>query len=135
VAKVVRRVKRKVDTGRRIRTFRVGAGLPSVEKIRFEMKQMRDVLLGRVEAPVVGLMAMQEVADAFFGRACEIEQLILEAEAEGFIDKKGEYHSLRTQEIRSFKEMAKSSAELGSRRLTYEKLLFDQETTGRESAG
>lgn len=131
--KVVRR-KKKPNTGRRVRTFRVGYGLKTPQEIREELAQMRDVLLGRDEAPVGGLMAMQEIGDAFFGRACEIEQLILEAEAEGWIEKNSPYHTLRTQEVRSFKDMAKSAAELGSRRLTHERLLFDQENTGRESA-
>ena len=96
---------------------------------------MRDVLMGRIEPPVRGLLALQEVADAYFARACEWEQLILAAQADGEILKTSDYHGLRTQEIRSFKEMTKSAADLGSRRLTAETLKYNQENTGRESMG
>lgn len=129
------RSKKGVPT-RRVRSFKVGAGLPSPAEIRDELTDMRDVLLGRVDPPEAvarSVLALQEVADMFFGRACEMEQLILKAEAEGAIPKNSKYHSLRTQEIRSFKEQSKSAAELGSRRLSAEQLLFDQERTGRET--
>lgn len=128
---------RRVHT-RRVRQFRVGSGLPKPQDIRDELEDMRDVLLGRCDVPESapgGLIMLQEVADAYFGRACELEQLILAAQAEGHITKTSPYHQIRTQEIRSFKDMAKSAFELGSRRITYERLLFDQESSGREAAG
>jgi len=130
-------VKRKVATHhpRRVRQFSVGAGLPKPQDIRDELEDMRNVLLGRVDVPSSapgGLLMLQEVADAYFGRACELEQLILEAVAEGSIPKSSPYHQIRTQEIRSFKDQAKSAFELGSRRVTEARLLFDQESTGRE---
>jgi hypothetical protein len=100
------------------------------------MAEMRDVLMGRVESPVSGLLALMEVADAYFARACEWEQMILAAEAEDRLPKGKDspYHQLRTQEIRSFKELTKSSADLGSRRLTAKSLEYERETRGRESA-
>jgi len=121
---------------RRVRQFRLGEGLPTPTEVRAEMADMRDVLLGRENAPIDrGVMTLQEVADGYFARACEWEQLILEAQADGRIPKNSPYHSLRTQEIRSFKELTKSAAELGSRRLTYENLRWEQEKSGRDSAG
>jgi hypothetical protein len=131
--KVVKKVRR--HSPRRVRQFSVGAGLPKPQDIRDELEDMRNVLLGRCDVPSgapAGLIMLQEVADMFFGRACELEQLILEATAEGSISKTSPYHQIRTQEIRSFKDQAKSAFELGSRRITFERLLFDQETTGRE---
>ena len=131
--KTVRKVRK--HQPRRVRQFSVGAGLPKPQEIRDELEDMRNVLLGRCDAPVgapSGLLMLQEVADMYFGRACEIEQLILEATAEGSIAKNSPYHQIRTQEIRSFKDQAKSAFELGSRRVTFERLLFDQEQTGRE---
>jgi hypothetical protein len=114
----------------------VGQGLPKPSEIRTEMERMRDVLMGRREAPVHGILALMEVADAYFARACEWEQLILAAEADGRVPKgkDSKYHSLRTQEIRSFKELAKSACDLGSRRLTAANLRHEQESRGRESA-
>lgn len=130
VAKGVRRHK--------IRTFRLGEGLPRPGDIRDELEDMRAVLLGHEDPPTTnGILTLMEIAEAYFSRACDLEQLILRAEAEGKIMKgrNSQYHSLRTQEIRSFKEMAKSAADLGSRRLSAENLRWEQETWGRESAG
>ena len=132
MAKIVRKVVHRDH--RRVRQFRLGEGLPKPEQIREELESMRDVLLGRVDAPInKGVLTLQEISDAYFGRACELEQLILAAQAEGKIPKSSPYHGLRTQEIRSFKELTKSAAELGSRRLTYESLRWEQEKTGRET--
>lgn len=136
MAKVVR-VKGVQAPKTRVRVFHIGEGLPKPKAIRKEMAEMRDVLMGRVEAPVTGILALMEVADAYFARACEWEQLILAAEAEGRITKGKDspYHQLRTQEIRSFKELAKGAADLGSRRLTAESLRHEKESRGRESSG
>jgi hypothetical protein len=118
----------------KVRQFRLGEGLPPVRELRAELAEMREVLLGREEPPIsVGVMTMQEVAEGYFSRACEMEQLILDAEHDGRVAKKDHYYSFRTQTLRSFKEQAKSAAELGSRRLTWEALRYQQETTGRES--
>lgn len=119
----------------RVRSFKIGEGLPKPDAIRKEMGQMRDVLMGRAEPPMSGILALMEVADAYFARACEWEQLILAAEADGRVPKgkDSRYHSLRTQEIRSFKELAKSACDLGSRRLTAAALRHEQESKGRES--
>lgn len=118
----------------RVRQFRLGAGLPSPPAIRDELREYRDVLMGRKDPPIdKGVLTLMEVAEGYFSRACEIEQEILEALADGRITKDSEYHSLRTQEIRSFKEMTKSATELGSRRLTFENLRAQQEMRGLES--
>lgn len=122
----------------KIRHFRLGEGMTSPQDIRDELEDMRDVLLGRTESPIEeGIMTLMEVAEAYFSRACDIEQQILRAQEEGRIinsaSKTNPYHQLRTQELRSFKEMAKSATELGSRRITAASLLVQQELRGRES--
>lgn len=118
---------------RRLRTFQVGAGLPSVGTLCDELEAMRDVLMGRVDPPVNGVLALLEVADAYFARACEMEQKILKGEREGSIDRKNPMYRFRTGELRSFKEMASRAADLGSRRLTAENIRVGQEQRGRES--
>lgn len=117
-----------------IRAFKLGGGLPAPQDIWAELEQMRDVLLGHEDPPIdAGISTLMEVAEGYFSRACDIEQRILHAESEGSIPKGSDYHTLRTQAIRSFKEMSKSAAELGSRRITAANQLFERERLGRES--
>lgn len=119
----------------KIRHFRLGEGLPKPQEIRNELEEMRRVLLGHEDPPInLGLMTLMEVAEGYYSRACDIEQQIIRAEQEGRIPKNSGYHTLRTQEIRSFKDMSKSAAELGSRRVTYVQNLVQREKTGRESS-
>lgn len=131
-----RRVLSQKGVSRRLRVMRIPKDVKEAVRLAAELEDMRDVLLGRDEPPpgVRGPLALMEVADAFFGRACDIEQEILRMEREGSITGGSALSRLRKGEIRSFKEMAKSAAELGSRRLTAESLRFEQERTGRESA-
>lgn len=120
----------------RVREFRLGEGLPTPAAIREEISQMRDVLMGRVDPPIEkGVITLMEVANGYFSRACEMEQLIYEAISEGRLagPRKTKYNQLRTQEIRSFKELAKGATELGSRRITFENLRHEQETRGLEA--
>lgn len=131
--KVVRKHKPQVYKGS-VREFRVGSGLPKPEEVRAELEEYRDVLMGRKEPPLEkGVITLMEVANGYFSRACEIEQLILQAKAEGWLPKNMGYETLRTQEIRSFKELSKSATELGSRRITFENLRFEQETRGLDA--
>lgn len=139
MTKVVRRhkISNKAEQSR-IRYFKLGSGMTDPQDIRDELEDMRAVLLGHVESPIEsGIMTLMEVAEAYFSRACDIEQQILRAQEEGRIvggnTKTNLYHTLRTQELRSFKEMAKSAAELGSRRITAASLLAQQEMRGKES--
>jgi hypothetical protein len=125
----------KPDYSGRVRHFHIAEGLPTPEEIRDELEGYREVLLGRVDPPYQkGVLTLMETAEAYFARACEIEQLILRAKAEGRLPKGSGYDTLRTQEIRSFKELSKSATELGSRRLTFENLRMQQEMRGLESA-
>lgn len=94
---------------------------------------MRDVLMGREDSPVRGVLALMEVAEAYFSRAAEMEQIILRGERDGRISRGSALYKFRTQELRSFKEMASSAAALGSRRITNETLRQERERKGRES--
>lgn len=139
-----KKVKRKVvrapaptkrpDYKGKLRQFRIPSGLPTPDEIRKEIEHYRDVLHGRAEPPIQkGVMTLMEVAEGYFSRACEMEQMIYQGKAEGWLPKNMGYEQLRTQEIRSFKELAKAATDLGSRRITFENLRFQQENRGMES--
>lgn len=130
-------VTRRVPKVNRVRTLKLGVGASEAVKLAAELEDMRDVLLGREDIPEgihPGPLALLEVAEAYFGRACDIEQIILKKEREGTIAADGALSRFRKGELRSFKEMAKSAADLGSRRLTATSLRLEQERLGRESA-
>lgn len=98
----------------------------AVQQLRDELDEMKDVLMGRVEPPIdKGVMTLQEVADAYYSRAAEITIDLHRMEADGHITKGDPGYKFRTGELRMFTEMCKRSSELGSRRLTYEQMLFE----------
>lgn len=103
-----------------LRHFKLGDGLPSVHEIREELDDMTDVLKGRVEPPYPPerVESLMEVANAYYARAMEIAMLIQRFETEGVIVKAHKLSKLRTGELRTFCEMAKAVAEMGSRRIT-----------------
>lgn len=116
----------------RLRAFQVGEGLPNITVMRSELQDMTDVLLGRTEPPLdAGYLTLFEVADAYFARASEMTMKIQEAEAEGAVLKGSGAYKFRTGELRTFMDMAKRAADLGSRRLAQEQLNFEQSRTGR----
>lgn len=132
--KIVRGTKGK-PLPKRLRAFRLGAGLPSVGKLCDEIEAMRDVLLGREDPPVTGTLALMETADAYYARAAEMEQLILKGERDGRITRNSpdKLYKFRTGELRSFKEMCSRATDLGSRRVTAENIRAGQTRLGRES--
>lgn len=85
------------------------------------------MLLGHHQPPIDnGTMTLMEVANAYYSRALAIQMAIQRAEADGTVLKGTGPYKFRTGELRSFIELAKGAAELGSRRVTYEKNVFDQ---------
>ena len=83
-----------------------------------------NVLLGREASPLDSpYLDMMEVATAYYARAQEIDMLIHQGEREGSIIRGSALYKFRTGELRSFIDLAKRCAELGSRRLTQESLL------------
>lgn len=88
---------------------------------------MTDILLGREDPPVdLGPITLMEIAEAFHARASEMEMQLLEGEASGHILKGSRTYKFRTGMLRTFIEMCKRSMDLGSRRVTYEKMLRDE---------
>ncbi len=97
----------------------VGAGIGPVEDLAAEIDTMRDVLMGRDPFPIdCGLLTLMEVATVYYGRAKEIEQLLLRAERNGRIQRGSDLYKFRCGELRSFLEVIRSMMELGSRRVT-----------------
>lgn len=105
----------------------LAAGLPTAEEIEDELLGYCDVLLGRdappVESPYLDLC---EVATAYYARALELDILIHNEERKRNIVRGHELYKVRTGSLRSFIEMAKKMADLGSRRLTQEQLITQQ---------
>lgn len=114
--------------GSRLRDVPLELGLPKLEDLVAEFDHYRDVLLGRVEPPIdVGVGTLMEVADAYFARACEVDQLIHQGEREGGIFKNSNYYKFRTGELRSFLDLSKRAAELGSRRITLAQMAYAEQ--------
>jgi hypothetical protein len=119
--------------GGKVREIQTKEGLPPVEELEDELEGYMDVLMGRVQPPVdAGHLTLMEVADAYFARACEIQYHILKAERAGAVFKGHSYYKFRTGELRSFLELTKRAADLGSRRLTQARLLHDMANEAQE---
>ena len=117
-----------------VRAFHVAEGLPNVTKMMEELQDYTDVLLGRVEPPVKrGTLTLMEIADTYYARAAELTMLLQAGEREGTVIKGSGHYKFRTGELRTFMEMCKRAADLGSRRLTDEALELDRARLGRES--
>lgn len=109
-----------------VREIQLGQGLPSLEDATQEIEGYMDVLMGRTPPPIdAGHLTLMEVADAYFARASEMQYQILKAEREGGVFKGHSYYKFRTGELRTFLELTKRAADLGSRRLTQARLLHD----------
>jgi hypothetical protein len=112
--------------GHSLTQVRTGRGLPDVDALRDEFLHYANVLLGREPSPVESpYLTLQEVATAYHSRACEVEMLIYDGEREGDIMRGSPLYKFRTGSLASFISLAKRCADLGSRRLTQEKLLHD----------
>lgn len=114
---------------RRLTDVEVLEGLPSVEELHEELLGYTDVILGRADPPMElngYFLDLMEVAAAYYARAKEIDMLIHWEEQNRRVIRGSAYYKFRTGQLRSFIEMAKMMADLGSRRLTMERLLVDQ---------
>ena len=104
-------------------------GLPSVEELYEELTGYANVILGRADPPLQldgFYLDLMEVAAAYYARAKEIDMLIHWEEQNRRVIRGSPYYRFRTGILRSFMEMAKMMADLGSRRLTQERLLSEQ---------
>lgn len=121
------------STKRKLRTVHIGQGVPSIPEMNNELIDMTNVLLGRTDAPMIGVMGLMEVADVYYARAAEMTMLLQAAEREGTVIRGSSHYKFRTGELRTFLEMAKKATELGSRRVTYEQMRQEAELNGRDS--
>jgi|JI9StandDraft_2_1071091.scaffolds.fasta_scaffold07388_2 hypothetical protein len=118
----------------RLRAIKVGDGAPGIPEMQAELQDYTDVLLGRVEPPInYGVLTLMETADAYYARAMELTMLLQQAEREGIVTRGSAHYKFRTGELRSFSELAKRAADLGSRRLTQEQMRFEASKLGRDS--
>ena len=86
-----------------------------------------DILLARADAPVESpYLDLMECASAYLARALEMEMLIHNLERNQKIVRGHPLVKFRTGTLRSFIEMAKKMADLGSRRLSAEQLMNAQ---------
>jgi hypothetical protein len=114
---------------RRLMDVEVLEGLPSVEELHDELLGYADIILGRADPPMQldgYFLDLMEVAAAYYARAKEIDMLIHWEEQNRRVIRGSPYYKFRTGQLRSFIEMAKMMADLGSRRLTQERLLVEQ---------
>jgi len=116
-----------VQFGQRLTDVPLGSGLPPVEELQEEFTGYAHIILGRadppVEAPYLDLM---EVAAAYYARAKEVDMLIHWEEQQHRVIRGHPHYKFRTGQLRSFMEMAKMMEDLGSRRLSQERLLTEQ---------
>lgn len=121
------RNQRPVQLSHRLNEVPLSYGLDDVDSLWDELQGYIDVLLGREEPPISSpYLALAECATAYYMRAMEIDARIHAAERAGDVMRGSPYYRFRTGELRSFIDLAKRAAELGSRRLTQEQLLHDQ---------
>lgn len=115
-----------VQLGTKLSEVPVDSRLPTPAEIEDELLAYVDVLLGRVASPVSSpYLGLAEVASAYYARAQELDMLIHMEERIGSVGRGHPLYKVRTGALRSFIEMSKRMAELGSRRLTQEQLLHD----------
>jgi hypothetical protein len=123
----IKREQQHVQFGTKLTSVPLPPGLPPIDDLYDELMHYANVLLGRVDPPVESpYLSLMEVAVAYYSRACEIEMMIFDGEHNEAILKGSEYYKFRTGQLRSFKEMSKMMADLGSRRLTQEDLVSRQ---------
>ena len=119
--------------GRRLTDVETVEGLPPVEELHDELIGYANVILGRADPPLElngFYLDLMEVASAYYARAKEIDMLIHWEEQNRRVIRGSAYYKFRTGQLRSFIEMAKMMADLGSRRLSQERLLSEQRYDG-----
>lgn len=86
-----------------------------------------EVLLGNEKPPYdKGVMTLMEYAQDVYARSMYIQYQILQLERDGAVEKNSPLYKFRTGELRTFIEVAKSSSDLGSRRITFAKMEHEQ---------
>lgn len=89
---------------------------------------MMAVLLGREDPPIdAGLLTLHEVAYAYYARGVEMTMAIHRGETSGAVVRGSGVYKFRTGELRDFVELCKRAQDLGSRRVTFAKLEYEQD--------
>lgn len=101
--------------------------LPSGESLKDLVDELNDywaVLNGEEKAPFDHGWdsTLMEYGQEVYARAMFIQYSIQQMERTGIVEKNSPLYKFRTGELRTFIEVAKASAELGSRRLTKAKM-------------
>ncbi len=116
-----------VQFGRRTTDVPLDEGLRDVEALHDEFLEYANILLGRVDPPIDSpYLQLMELASAYYGRALEVEMLIHWEEQQHRVIRGHPLYKFRTGQLRSFIELSKKLADLGSSRLTQESLLSEQ---------
>lgn len=124
-----------VQYSQRLTEVPLVVGLPDEDSIYEELQGYTDILLGREEPPVDSpYLQLAEIATAYYARGLELDMLIHQGEDEGVIKRGSQYYRIRTGVLRSFIDMTKRMADLGSRRLTQETLISQQRRDAGERA-
>jgi len=96
--------------------------------MRDEIDEFMEVLMGREQPPIDnGPLTLMEYANAAYSRGMEITMLIQRSEVDGFTSKGSRLYRFRTGELRAFVELTAKAIDLGSRRVTNAKMMYDQE--------
>jgi hypothetical protein len=108
--------------------------MPSIQKLRAELDGYVAVLLGREDPPdpIRGehTESLMEYANTVYARGMEMTMVLQGLERSGHIARGSAHYKFRTGELRTFCDLAKSAAELGSRRITVARWAFDQSHSG-----
>lgn len=116
-----------VQFGQKLTEVPLSTGLPGPDEIQEELLDYCDVLLGRKDPPIQSpYLELCELASAYFARACELDILIHYEEQQHRVMRGHPLYKIRTGQLRTFMEMSKKMADLGSRRLTQEQLIQEQ---------
>ena len=95
--------------------IQVPFGLPPIEELPEEFWGYTHMLMG-----------LKEFSDVVYARGSEIDMLIYWGEQNRQIPRGHPYYRFRTGQLRSFMSAAKRMSDLGSRRLTEQKMLMEQ---------
>lgn len=96
-----------------------------------ELDEYKAILLGREDLPIQnGVMSLIETATAMYGRASEMTMEILAMERKGSVTKGSRLYKFRTGELRTFLDMCSKFVDLGSRRITAERMKVEMRNEG-----
>ena len=103
----------------------------SIDDLVEEIEGYWEVLLGNAKPPYDrGVMTLMEYSQDVYARSMFIQYQILQLERMGSVEKNSPLYKFRTGELRTFIEVAKSSTDLGSRRVTFAKMEQEQVMDG-----